>query len=191
MSRGYLKAAADDASQVEGEIQEEWNMIARDIYAFYPLLIKYVDLQRNIWIRHNVAESEDLYNHVGEVFNTMNISGVGSMYTVHCVHVHCIYTEYMVIGYKVYRIYGQFWLDKTVDHVSNMQCTESTGGAWLRNAASSCRGGEFTQPRAHLLYHPCTLNSGQYGTGVDCQRRPTYLLPPISTFAARRPILSP
>ena len=34
--RGYLKAAADDASQVEGEIQEEWNLIARDIYAFYP-----------------------------------------------------------------------------------------------------------------------------------------------------------
>ena len=52
-------------------------MIARDIYAFYPLLIKYVDLQRNLWIRHNVAESEELYNHVGEVFNTMNISLVG------------------------------------------------------------------------------------------------------------------
>jgi hypothetical protein len=27
--KGYLKAAADDASQIEGEIQEEWNMIAR------------------------------------------------------------------------------------------------------------------------------------------------------------------
>merc|ERR1719320_865456 len=39
--RGYLKAAADDASQIEGEIQEEWNLIARDIYAFYPLKIKY------------------------------------------------------------------------------------------------------------------------------------------------------
>lgn len=86
MFRGYLKAAADDASQVEGEIQEEWNMIARDIYAFYPLLIKYVDLQRNIWIRHNVAESEELYNHVGEVFNTMNISVVGCSHKMHSKH---------------------------------------------------------------------------------------------------------
>ena len=38
--KNYLKAAADDASQIEGEIQEEWNLICRDIYAFYPLLIK-------------------------------------------------------------------------------------------------------------------------------------------------------
>lgn len=72
--KGYLKAAADDASQVEGEILEEWNLIARDIYAFYPLLIKYVDLQRSHWIRSNVVEAEDLYNHVGQIFNVMNAS---------------------------------------------------------------------------------------------------------------------
>ena len=35
--KSYLKAAADDASQIEAEILEEWNMIARDIYAIYPL----------------------------------------------------------------------------------------------------------------------------------------------------------
>ena len=58
--RGYLKAAADDASQIEGEIQEEWNLIARDIYAFYPLIIKYVDLQRTHWIRNNVDEAEHI-----------------------------------------------------------------------------------------------------------------------------------
>ena len=74
--RGYLKAAADDASQVEGEIQEEWSLIARDIYAFYPLLIKYVDLQRTQWIRHNVEDAEYLYNHVGEIFNVMTTSAV-------------------------------------------------------------------------------------------------------------------
>lgn len=74
--RGYLKAAADDASQIEGEIQEEWNLIARDIYAFYPLLIKYVDLQRNQWIRNNTEEAEHLYNHVGEIFNIITISTV-------------------------------------------------------------------------------------------------------------------
>lgn len=72
--RGYLKAAADDASQIEGEIQEEWNLIARDIYAFYPLLIKYVDLQRTLWIRNNVEEAETIYNAAGEIFNIMKES---------------------------------------------------------------------------------------------------------------------
>merc|ERR1719249_2532 len=72
--RGYLKAAADDASQIEGEIQEEWNLIARDIYAFYPLMIKYVDLQRTHWIRNNVEEAEHIYNAAGEIFNVMKQS---------------------------------------------------------------------------------------------------------------------
>merc|ERR1712029_732704 len=72
--RGYLKAAADDASQIEGEILEEWNLIIRDIYAFYPLMIKYVDIQKNYWIRENVEEAEQLYNHAGEIFNVMSAS---------------------------------------------------------------------------------------------------------------------
>ena len=75
-SRAYLKAAADDASQVEGEIQEEWNLIVRDIYAFYPLLIKYVDSQKQHWIKNNVEDAEHLYNHVGEIFNNLTISAV-------------------------------------------------------------------------------------------------------------------
>ena len=72
--KGYLKAAADDASQLEGEIQEEWNLICRDIYALYPLLIKYVDLHKNEWIKNNVLEAEELYNHVGEIFNIISNS---------------------------------------------------------------------------------------------------------------------
>merc|ERR1719431_1100663 len=72
--RGYLKAAADDASQIEGEIQEEWNLIARDIYAFYPLIIKYGDLQLALWIRNNVEEAEHVYNAAGEIFNMMKQS---------------------------------------------------------------------------------------------------------------------
>uniref|UniRef100_A0A6P7G955 Ryanodine receptor-like n=1 Tax=Diabrotica virgifera virgifera TaxID=50390 RepID=A0A6P7G955_DIAVI len=55
--------------QIEAQIQEDWILLVRDIYSFYPLLIKYVDLQRNHWLRHNVAEAEDLYNHVAEIFN--------------------------------------------------------------------------------------------------------------------------
>ncbi|KAK7790957.1 hypothetical protein R5R35_007854 [Gryllus longicercus] len=67
--RGFIKSATDDTSQVESQIQEDWQLLVRDIYAFYPLLIKYVDLQRNHWMRNNVAEAEDLYNNVADIFN--------------------------------------------------------------------------------------------------------------------------
>ncbi|KAG5899237.1 hypothetical protein JTB14_035422 [Gonioctena quinquepunctata] len=67
--RGFIKSSSEDTSQIETQIQEDWHLLVRDIYSFYPLLIKYVDLQRNHWMRHNVAEAEDLYNHVAEIFN--------------------------------------------------------------------------------------------------------------------------
>lgn len=67
--RGFIKSSTDDTSQVESQIQEDWQLLVRDIYSFYPLLIKYVDLQRNHWLRNNVNEAEELYNHVAEIFN--------------------------------------------------------------------------------------------------------------------------
>ncbi|CAG9853862.1 unnamed protein product [Phyllotreta striolata] len=67
--RGFIKSSSDDTSQIETQIQEDWHLLVRDIYSFYPLLIKYVDLQRNHWLRHNISEAEDLYNHVAEIFN--------------------------------------------------------------------------------------------------------------------------
>ncbi|XKL68210.1 hypothetical protein PGB90_003701 [Kerria lacca] len=67
--RGFIKSSADDTSQIETQIQEDWQLVVRDIYAFYPLLIKYVDLQRSHWLRNNIPEAEELYNHVAEIFN--------------------------------------------------------------------------------------------------------------------------
>ena len=29
-----------------------------------------------------------------------------------------------LVRYMVYRLYGPFWLDNTMDHISDMQCTE-------------------------------------------------------------------
>ncbi|KAK4873043.1 hypothetical protein RN001_015072 [Aquatica leii] len=67
--RGFIKSSSDDTSQIEAQIQEDWHLLVRDIYSFYPLLIKYVDQQRNHWLRHNDTDAEDLYNHVSEIFN--------------------------------------------------------------------------------------------------------------------------
>lgn len=72
--RGFIKSSTDDTSQIEAQIQEDWNLLVRDIYSFYPLLIKYVDLQRNHWLRNNVEEAEELYYHVAEIFNIWSIS---------------------------------------------------------------------------------------------------------------------
>lgn len=67
--RGFLKSSTDDTSQIESQIQEDWQLLVRDIYSFYPLLIKYVDLQRNHWLKNNIPEAEELYNNVAEIFN--------------------------------------------------------------------------------------------------------------------------
>jgi len=67
--RGFLKSSTDDTSQIESQIQEDWQLLVRDIYSFYPLLIKYVDLQRNHWLKNNIIEAEELYNSVAEIFN--------------------------------------------------------------------------------------------------------------------------
>lgn len=67
--RGFIKSSSDDTSQIEAQIQEDWQLLVRDIYSFYPLLIKYVDLQRNHWLKQNDPDAEDLYNHVAEIFN--------------------------------------------------------------------------------------------------------------------------
>lgn len=76
--RGFLKSTTEDTSQVEGQLQEEWHVLVRDIYAFYPLLIKYVDQQRNYWLKHDVIEAEDVYNHVAQIFHIWSESQVSS-----------------------------------------------------------------------------------------------------------------
>ncbi|XP_071036526.1 ryanodine receptor [Parasteatoda tepidariorum] len=67
--RGYLKSATEDTSQIEGQLQDEFSLLVRDVYAFYPLLIKYVDLQRAHWLKQNTKEAESVYNYVAHIFN--------------------------------------------------------------------------------------------------------------------------
>lgn len=41
-----MKAEACDASEAELQIQEKFTVLVRDLYAFYPLLIPFVDSNR-------------------------------------------------------------------------------------------------------------------------------------------------
>lgn len=56
--RGYLKSAAEDTTAIEEKIQEEFHMLVRDIYAFYPLLIKYVDYKKSIWLKSTKSQTQ-------------------------------------------------------------------------------------------------------------------------------------
>jgi len=46
------------------------------MYAFYPLLIKYVDLHRSNWLKNVSPDAEELYLCVADVFNLGSISHV-------------------------------------------------------------------------------------------------------------------
>ena len=69
LMRGYLKSLSDDQSSIETDLQSDYSLLSRDIYSFYPLLIKYVDIQKNHWLKNNVKEAEQLYNYVATIFN--------------------------------------------------------------------------------------------------------------------------
>jgi len=49
------------------------------MYAFYPLLIKYVDLHRSNWLKRVSPEAEELYLCVADVFNLGSISHVSPL----------------------------------------------------------------------------------------------------------------
>lgn len=70
--KGYLKS--EEFTEIETQIQEEYSMIVRDIYAFLPLLIKYVDLQRNYWLKNNTPDAESLYHCIAAIFSIWNKS---------------------------------------------------------------------------------------------------------------------
>ena len=40
----------------------------RDIYAIFPLLIKYVDLHRGFWLKNPIPEAEKVYTLVSDIF---------------------------------------------------------------------------------------------------------------------------
>ncbi|OQV16829.1 Ryanodine receptor [Hypsibius exemplaris] len=59
----------EDLSSVEAEVGEQYALLVRDLYAFFPLVIRYTELHKLQWIKENNAQAEALYAAVSEVFN--------------------------------------------------------------------------------------------------------------------------
>ncbi|XP_020570403.2 ryanodine receptor 3 isoform X4 [Oryzias latipes] len=64
-----LKAdSKGDNQEAELLILDEFAMLLRDLYAFYPMLIRYVDNNRSRWLKEPDADSTELFKMVAEIF---------------------------------------------------------------------------------------------------------------------------
>ncbi|XP_056401288.1 ryanodine receptor 3 isoform X2 [Hyla sarda] len=64
-----LKAdSKTDTQEAELLILDEFAVLCRDLYAFYPMLIRYVDNNRSNWLKKPDADSDELFRMVAEVF---------------------------------------------------------------------------------------------------------------------------
>ncbi|XP_037829496.1 ryanodine receptor 2 [Kryptolebias marmoratus] len=57
-----------EMSETELLIMDQFTILVRDLYAFYPLLIRFVDYNRARWLKESNPEAEELFRMVSEVF---------------------------------------------------------------------------------------------------------------------------
>uniref|UniRef100_A0A8C3B4F7 Ryanodine receptor 3 n=1 Tax=Cyclopterus lumpus TaxID=8103 RepID=A0A8C3B4F7_CYCLU len=57
-----------DTQEAELLILDEFAVLCRDLYAFYPMLIRYVDNNRCRWLKEPDADSTELFRMVAEIF---------------------------------------------------------------------------------------------------------------------------
>uniref|UniRef100_A0A3B4H593 Ryanodine receptor 3 n=1 Tax=Pundamilia nyererei TaxID=303518 RepID=A0A3B4H593_9CICH len=57
-----------DTQEAELLILDEFAVLCRDLYAFYPMLIRYVDNNRSRWLKEPDSDSNDLFRMVAEIF---------------------------------------------------------------------------------------------------------------------------
>ncbi|CAL8272401.1 unnamed protein product [Merluccius merluccius] len=64
-----LKAdSKGDTQEAELLILDEFAVLCRDLYAFYPMLIRYVDNNRSRWLKEPDRDSNELFKMVAEIF---------------------------------------------------------------------------------------------------------------------------
>ncbi|KAM8858474.1 ryanodine receptor 2 isoform 7-T11 [Spinachia spinachia] len=63
-----MKSEGCDTSEAELQIQEKFTVLVQDLYAFYPLLIPFVDSNRASWLKDGNPDAEQLFGMVAQVF---------------------------------------------------------------------------------------------------------------------------
>ncbi|XP_072768842.1 ryanodine receptor 2, partial [Nerophis lumbriciformis] len=59
---------AEGVSEAELQIQEKFTVLVRDLYAFYPLLIPFVDFHGSSWQQERSPDAEQMFSMVAQVF---------------------------------------------------------------------------------------------------------------------------
>ncbi|XP_068183975.1 ryanodine receptor 2 isoform X2 [Antennarius striatus] len=63
-----MRGESCDTSEAEPQIQEKFTILVRDLYAFYPLLIPFVNSYRASWLKDSNPDAQQLFRMVSEVF---------------------------------------------------------------------------------------------------------------------------
>ncbi|XP_072293061.1 ryanodine receptor 2 [Eucyclogobius newberryi] len=63
-----MKSKDIGVSEDQLQIQEKFSVLVQDLYAFYPILIPYVDSHRASWLTEMDPDAEQLFSMVAEVF---------------------------------------------------------------------------------------------------------------------------
>ncbi|XP_070577063.1 ryanodine receptor 2-like isoform X7 [Ptychodera flava] len=67
MKRDFPQGGSE-MEEAELLVLEEYSLIVRDMYAFYPLLIKFIDLHRASWLKTPSLDAEQLFDKCCDIF---------------------------------------------------------------------------------------------------------------------------
>ncbi|VDM37968.1 unnamed protein product [Toxocara canis] len=68
----HMRTHPDDAD--EGTVAEDNARLVRDVYAFFPILMKYCDLHRAQWLKQPSWETDGIYENVAVIFKIWSLS---------------------------------------------------------------------------------------------------------------------
>ncbi|CAF4061993.1 unnamed protein product, partial [Rotaria sordida] len=67
--KNATRLESSEREDLELNLMKDYEILVRDIYAFGPLLIKYVDIHRSYWLKNSDKYAEELYTNMAEVFS--------------------------------------------------------------------------------------------------------------------------
>ncbi|VDK22588.1 unnamed protein product [Anisakis simplex] len=68
----HMRTHPDDAD--EGTVAEDNARLVRDVYAYFPILMKYCDLHRAQWLKQPSWETDGIYENVAVIFKIWSLS---------------------------------------------------------------------------------------------------------------------
>ncbi|VDM96771.1 unnamed protein product [Thelazia callipaeda] len=68
----HMRTHPDDAD--EGTVAEDNALLVRDVYAYFPILMKYTDMHRAQWLKTPTWETDGIYENIAVIFKIWSLS---------------------------------------------------------------------------------------------------------------------